>query len=163
MITVKLSDETLKAIGATAADAEEKIVALAKANATLTAQNEGFSALASEVTAKFTAFESRFTALENRKVEAVMTVADRTALTDAIAAAKAEARIVAASEVAAVIAKAGVQSIKAGDAEDGKVVDFPACVKAKVTAGMTQSDAIMASVKEFPEAFAIWKKTGGNL
>jgi len=160
MITIKLSDETLQALGATATDAEAKILALAKANATLTAQNEGFSALASEVKALFAAQDAKIAALDARKVEAVVSAADRTAIIDA---AKAEAKIVAASEVAAVIAKAGVQSIKAGDADTGKVVDFPECVKAKVAAGMTKSAAIEASVKEFPEAFAIWKKTGGNL
>jgi hypothetical protein len=109
MTQVKISEETLKALGATAGDVEDKIKALIAANAKAQTDLDAAQASASEFTVKIEAIEGRLKAVEARKLE--VSAEDRTAI---VAAATAEAKKAASSEVSAAIAKVGVNAVSAG-------------------------------------------------
>jgi chromosome segregation ATPase len=69
MTQVKISEETLKALGATAGDVEDKIKALIAANAKAQTDLDAAQASASEFTVKIEAIEGRLKAVEARKLE----------------------------------------------------------------------------------------------
>jgi seryl-tRNA synthetase len=158
MTQVKISEETLKALGATAGDVEDKIKALIAANAKAQTDLDAAQASASEFTVKIEAIEGRLKAVEARKLE--VSAEDRTAI---VAAATAEAKKAASSEVSAAIAKVGVNAVSAGAGDDTTAkLTFPQIVAAKETAGVSKADAIRASIKSNPKEYQEWRKQGGE-
>jgi len=179
--TLKLSDEVLKRLGATAGDAEAKILALlgqleAVGKLAATAgqpnflkevadgkSNESFAALAQAVaglpaivqgiTAKLESFEARIKAVEDRKVS--LAADERaTIVTEATTA----ARDVAAKEVSAAIAKVGVQSVTAGGKADDKADDKAGTPVGADYAAHYKASAALQEEFSSAETYAAFKK-----
>lgn len=159
-VTLKLQEDTLKAIGATAADADEKILALVQANTKAKEDLKTAETASSDFTVKITAIEDRLKAVEARKLE--VSAEDRQTI---LAAATAEAKKAASAEVSAAIAKVGVNALRAGNGDDQKEdkITFEDAVQAKMAAGLKQGDAVSAAIKEYPKEHAAWKAKGGSL
>jgi hypothetical protein len=110
--TIKLTDETLKALGATATDAEVKILALLAADADAKTKLAESASQFEKLTASIGALDDRLKAVEGAAVKVpIVSAEDRKAI---IEEAKKEAKATASSETAAIIAKAGVKALPAG-------------------------------------------------
>lgn len=142
-ITVKLSEENLKAIGATAGDAEEKLAAFIKAKSKSEADVKVSIDDAREFRADIGEIKDRLKAVETREVKAVVSAEDHKAILDA---ASASAKDVAAKEVSSAIAKVGVNSVAAGNPGDENPGTPP-------KAGATLSNEDMKAT----DAETIWK------
>lgn len=159
--TLKLSDEALKELGLQASElTEERILAIVRENKKVKADASAFEVQIKDITEKFTALEGRMVTLEARKIEAVVSDADRKAI---IESARTEAKTVASSEVASIIAKTGTNALKGGaggGTNDDAKPGFAERVKEKRSANKEMKDPaiITACIKEFPAEYAEWRK-----
>jgi chromosome segregation ATPase len=113
--TIKVSDELLAKLGATAGDFEEKITAHLAKEKTLTEANAELAKAGTEAKEKITALETKLSATPPKAEAFKLSAEDRAAIVSDL---KTEAKTAAAQEVSAAIAKAGTGAVGTGKTED---------------------------------------------
>lgn len=112
--TIKVSDELLTKLGATAGDFEEKLTAALAKIKTLAEANADLAKAGTEAKEKIAALEGKIAI--PAKVEAFkLSAEDRAAIVSDL---KVEAKTAAAQEVSAAIAKAGAGAVGTGQTQD---------------------------------------------
>jgi hypothetical protein len=151
--TIKISDETLKAFGATAADFEEKVLASVKAKEKTDEENSDLRARVEKLEKEFFALSARVAKLEASTDIGKITDAIKPAL---IEAAKDAAKVVASTTVGEAIAKAGVQSVASGAKEN--TANSPQKPAAEDYKGQWEADATLKDTFLDFASFEAFKK-----